>query len=193
MFTGIVETTAEILDKNERDLIIARPASFDDLAIGSSVAVNGACLTVVSFDEASMTFNLVPETWSRTNLGDHHPGDAVNLERSLAASGRFEGHVVQGHVEGTAVIADLTHDDGAVTMTLDLPEELMPFVVPKGGIAVDGISLTVVSTPGNACTIALIPHTLEITNLKHRQPGDRVNIETDVLGRYLLNFLSKRS
>lgn len=193
MFTGIVETTAEILRKTDTDLIIARPERFDDLTIGSSVAVNGACLTVVAFDGASMTFNLVPETWNRTNLGDHAPGDRVNLERSLAASGRFEGHVVQGHVEGTAVISDLEEKDGGVTLTLELPEALMPFVVPKGGIAVDGISLTVVSAHGNSCTIALIPHTLEITNLRHRQPGDRVNIETDVLGRYLLNFLSKRA
>lgn len=194
MFTGIVETTAEILGKTDTDLVIARPAMFDDLIIGSSIAVNGACLTVVSFDDGPMTFNLVPETWSRTNLGDHEPGDIVNLERSLAANGRFEGHVVQGHVEGTAVIADLAEDEqGGVTLTLDIPEELMPFVVAKGGIAVDGISLTVVSVHGNGCTIALIPHTLSITNLKNRQPGDRVNIETDVLGRYLLNFLSKRA
>lgn len=194
LFTGIIETTAKIQQKADTDLVIARPALFDDISIGSSVAVNGACLTIVSFDETSMTFNLVPETWSRTNLGDHKPGDTVNLERSLKADGRFEGHVVQGHVEGTAIISDLAEDEsGGVILTLEVPDPLMPFVVPKGGIAVDGISLTVVSAQGNGCTIALIPHTLALTNLKDRQPGDRVNIETDVLGRYLLNFLSKRS
>lgn len=194
MFTGIVETTAAILRKTAADLTIERPATFDDIAIGGSINVNGACLTVVSLDDASMTFNVIPETWARTNLGDHHPGDRVNLERALAASGRFEGHIVQGHVEGTATITDIAEDDGDyVVLTLEIPEDLMPFVVPKGGIAVDGISLTVVSAQGNACTVALIPHTLEITNLDTRRSGDRVNIETDVLGRYLLNFLSKRS
>lgn len=193
MFTGIIETMAEVLEKTPTALTIARPASFDDLTTGCSISVNGVCLSAVRFNGTSMSFDVMKETWDKTNLGDLETGDSVNLERALSASARFEGHVVQGHVEGTAVIADIDTGENWTVVTFETPEVLMPFIVPKGGIAIDGISLTVVDVKGNSFSVALIPHTLAVTTLGTRQPGDRVNIETDILGRYILNYLSRRA
>lgn len=193
MFTGIVETTAKILDRSESGLIIERPETFDDIKIGGSISVSGVCLSVVKCDANSMSFNVVDETWRRTKLGDLVKGDYVNLERSVRADSRLEGHVVQGHIEAVAEIAEMTKGPHGAEMTLTLPEEVATCVVPKGSIAVDGVSLTVAKLEGNGCTIALIPHTMEITTLGDLNAGDRVNIETDILGRYILSFLSKRS
>jgi len=193
MFTGIVETTAPILRKTEDSLVLGRPASFDDLSVGCSIAVSGVCLSVVSFDGASMSFNVVGETWARTNLGNKKEGDRVNLERSVAANGRFEGHIVQGHIEGTAETISL-HQDGQWTMlSIRLPQALLPAVVYKGSIAIDGVSLTVAAIEGEVCTIALIPHTLEVTTLGSLVPGEKVNIETDILARYVANMLSPKT
>lgn len=190
MFTGIVETTARAIERTKRGLIVERPSTFDDITIGASIAINGTCLSVVKFDDQSMSFDVVQETWDRTNLGSLTPGDPVNLERSVAATGRFEGHMVQGHIEGTATITNIEQGENWTTLTLDLPKELMPYIVAKGCIAVDGISLTVVDVNNHTCTIALIPHTLEITTMGSRKVGERVNIETDVLGRYVLQYLA---
>lgn len=184
MFTGIVETTAVVLQKTDDSLTVARPVSFDDIKEGSSIAVNGVCLSVVSFDVRSMHFNVVGETWRRTNLGSLKEGSPVNLERAMPASGRFEGHVVQGHVEGTANVVEWKQDGQWKLLVLALPQQLVPFVTEKGSIALDGISLTVAGLSGDRCTIALIPHTLEVTNIGERQPGDAVNVETDILAHY---------
>lgn len=192
MFTGIVETTAKIVHKTDHGLTIERPELFDDIHIGASISVGGICLSVVEFDDTSMRFDVVPETFAKTNLGGLMTGDYVNLERALKASGRFEGHVVQGHIEGTADVADIRKKNTGAELLLSIPDELMAFVIPKGSIAVDGVSLTIASTEGNGCTIALIPHTLERTTLGDLQQGDRVNIETDVLGRTILTYLSRR-
>lgn len=192
MFTGIVETTAKILTKSDSGLIVERPAMFDDIAIGSSISVGGICLSVVEFDDTSMRFDVVPETFAKTNLGGLMTGDYVNLERALRADGRFEGHVVQGHIEGTADVAEIRKQKTGAELLLSIPEDIMAFVIPKGSIAVDGVSLTVASVEGNGCTIALIPHTLERTTLGDLQQGDRVNIETDILGRTILTHLSRR-
>lgn len=195
MFTGIIETTAKIAEKNDTGLVIERPANFDDIRTGSSVAVNGVCLTVVKFMNSAMAFDVVPETWSKTNLGDLHPGDFVNLERALPASGRFEGHVVQGHVEGTGTVRSFkrraSSEEGAM-LTIEFPRELFPFILPKGSITMDGVSLTVASVEGSQCTVALIPETLRRTTLGTLETGGRVNIETDILGRYLKTFLDSR-
>lgn len=195
MFTGIVETTAAVREKTSTGLVLERPAIFDDLTIGCSITVNGACLSVVHFDNASMTFDIVPETWAKTNLGDLIVGRLVNLERALGANGRFEGHIVQGHVEGTATVVSLDKpkDSPWATLTIELPDNLTPYVVYKGSIAINGVSLTVASVDGNKCSIALIPHTLEITNFGLLTSGDRVNIETDVLARYMESFLKNRA
>lgn len=192
MFTGIVETSAKILKKTDAGLTVERPAAFDDLRIGSSISVSGICLSAVAFDDDSMSFDVVPETFAKTNLGGLHVGEYVNLERSLRADGRFEGHVVQGHVEGTAEVARIEKKETGAEVVLSLREEIAAFVVPKGSIAVDGVSLTVASVEGNGCTIALIPLTLEKTTLGDLQQGDIVNIETDILGRTILTHLSRR-
>lgn len=194
MFTGIVETAAAVISKTDTGLTVERPASFGDISIGGSITVNGACLTVIAFDDTSMTFDVVPETWDKTNLGDLQTGNRVNLERSIGAQSRFEGHIVQGHVEGTGKIVSFEKpsDSPWATLTIELPADLARYVVYKGSIAINGVSLTVASVEGTICTIALIPHTLEITNLGTLAVGDRVNIETDVLARYIESILAKR-
>lgn len=193
MFTGIVETTAPILKKTETSLVLGRPASFHDLSVGCSIAVSGVCLSVVSFDDASMSFHVIGETWSRTNLADKKEGDRVNLERALAANGRFEGHIVQGHIEGRGDVVDVAQDGPWTTVTVRIPADILPFIVFKGSIALDGVSLTVAKLENDLCSIALIPHTLEVTTFGSLKPGDTVNIETDVLGRYVATMLSKQS
>jgi len=185
MFTGIVETMAKVLQKTDEGLVLERPKIFTDIKIGSSICVFGACLSIVALDKKTMRFDIVPETWRRTKLGDLRIGDRVNLERSLRADARFEGHVVQGHVEGTSGQWGVIRGKNGVRFTVTIPEALLPFVVEKGSIAIDGVSLTVAKMEGNQCTIALIPHTLEVTTLGSLKEGERVNIETDVMGRYV--------
>lgn len=192
MFTGLIETTAKILEKSDSSLTVERPSMFDDVKIGSSISIGGICLSVVELDDTSMKFDVVPETFVRTNLAGLEKGDYVNLERALRADGRFEGHVVQGHTEGTAEVAEIRKKKTGAELLLSMPEEIIVFVVPKGSICVDGVSLTVAAVEGNSCTIALIPHTLEHTTLGDLQQGDRVNIETDILGRTILTHLSRR-
>ncbi len=195
MFTGIVETTASVLQKNDTGLTLERPSIFTDITIGCSITVNGACLSVIRFDDASMSFDIVPETWARTNLGDLAVGSKVNLERALKAEGRFEGHIVQGHIEGVGTVTSFEQptDSPWATLKIELPSEISPYVVFKGSIAINGVSLTVAAIDGNLCTIALIPHTLEVTNLGALEIGSRVNIETDILARYMESILAKRT
>lgn len=184
MFNGIVETRVPVLKKTDTGLTLQRPATFDDLVVGCSISVSGVCLSVVKFDKKSMSFNVVGETWARTNLGDRQTGQPVNVERSVRADGRWEGHIVQGHVEDTAKVLDLSSDGQWVRLAIRIPKLLRPFVVFKGAICLDGVSLTVADVRGDRCEIALIPHTLEVTTLGLLKPGDRVNIETDVIARY---------
>jgi riboflavin synthase len=134
---------------------------------------------VIDFDDASMSFDVVQETLEKTKLGSLKKDDAVNLERSMRADGRFEGHVVQGHVEGTAKVME-----PGEMLTIELPSAMLPHVVQKGSITIDGVSLTVASLDGNRCTVALIPHTLKMTTLGNLRKNDDVNIETDILARY---------
>ncbi len=186
MFTGIVETTAPVLERTDARLTIARPTSFIDATVGGSISVNGVCLTVVDLQKDALAFDVVGETWRRTNLGDVFVGNTVNLERALPANGRFEGHVVQGHIEGTATVKEWKDDGQWKQLLLQVPDALLPFIVEKGSIALDGVSLTVAGLAGNVVTIALIPHTLEITTLGLRKPGDKINVETDILSHYIL-------
>lgn len=179
MFTGIIEATAKVLDNTGNRLVLERPAMFDDIKLGSSIAVSGVCLSVVYFDDTSMSFDVVAETLSKTKLGTLQKNDRVNLERSMKASDRFEGHIVQGHVEGVATVVT-----AGSTLVIALPEHLAANVIPKGSIALDGVSLTVASLNDHHCTIAIIPHTLKLTTLADLREKDVVNIETDVLARY---------
>ncbi len=183
MFTGIIEATAAIREKHVRGLIVERPVFFDDLRPGMSVSVSGACLTITEMDAATLSFDVMQETWNKTKLGKLQSGDRVNLERALRADGRFDGHIVQGHVEGTGEVMGLENGGGDVLLKINLPQDLSPFVIPKGSIAVDGVSLTVAALTEQSCILALIPTTLHETTLGTLQAGDLVNIETDMFVR----------
>ncbi len=180
MFTGIVEAIGIIQEVAPGRLGVRYPSSFTDISKGSSVAVAGVCLTVASLAGQRMFCDVVPETLSKTILGSLKPGDRVNLERALPTSGRFEGHIVQGHVEGVGKVTGVRKGN----LTVTLPNGLLLSVVEKGSIAINGVSLTVANLRGNCCTIALIPYTMAHTTLGSLKPGDRVNVETDILARY---------
>ena len=184
MFTGIVESMAEVLDVSRNQLGISKPIMFDDVSIGSSICVSGVCLSVVKMDEESLSFDVVPETAKCTKLGSLKTGDKVNLERAMKYGDRFDGHVVMGHCEGTGIIQNLKLKiQNCKELVIELPGEIAGNVVSKGSIAIDGVSLTVAEKDGNNIKIALIPHTAENTTLGLLVAGDKVNIETDVLLR----------
>ncbi len=187
MFTGIVESTAKIIAKTASELTLERPKSFDDLKEGSSVSVSGACLSVIRFDASSMTFQVIPETWSKTKLRQLREGDPVNLERAMRADQRLDGHIVQGHVEGVAVVEPMEEK----TIRFHLPPSLLSAVIPKGSITVDGVSLTVADIQEDLVTVMLIPLTLEQTTLGMLKSGDSVNIETDLFLRWIAHNSAK--
>lgn len=190
MFTGLVEEVGTIrsIDPvgNGARVEIAASTVLDDVEMGASIAVNGCCLTVVEWGDDWWAADAVPETMDRTNLGQLMPGDPVNLERPLAANGRYGGHVVQGHVDGTAEVVALDElDDGSWRFTFSLPPDLAGYVVEKGSIAIDGISLTVAAVSPTTFSIAIIPHTFAVTAMGNRAVGDTVNLEADVLAKYV--------
>ncbi|MFA6039308.1 MAG: riboflavin synthase [Candidatus Peribacteraceae bacterium] len=192
MFTGIVEATADVLKNEDGKLVLRRPAPFHDLTPGSSVCVAGACLTVTALAVAEMAFDVVPETLRKTTLGALKAGDRVNLERAMRADGRFEGHIVQGHVEGVGKVKAISGQlsaDSDVQLAIELPTVFVPFILPKGSVTIDGVSLTVADVSEESFSGALVPTTLRVTTLGALRAGDRVNIETDLLGRYVRRFL----
>ncbi|MBT6155718.1 MAG: riboflavin synthase [Planctomycetaceae bacterium] len=200
MFTGLVEgrgTIREIRsDGTAVRLVVEAPAELDgrvegDLLcqLGDSVAINGCCLTVVEVDGNCWAFEAGAETLSKTNLGKLAEGDPVNLERPLPAGGRLGGHFVQGHVDGVGTVESVQRDGEWVTMWFRVPAELGRQMVTKGSVTIDGVSLTLVDVEPERFSVALIPHTLDVTTLGVRQPGDAVNIETDILGKYVLKFM----
>ena len=190
MFTGLVEEVGTIrsvarVGEGAR-VTIAASTVLGDVEMGASIAVNGCCLTVVEWGDDWWAADAVPETMDRTNLGGLAPGDPVNLERPLAANGRYGGHVVQGHVDGTGDVQSIEElDDGSWRFTFTLPSELANYVVEKGSIAVDGISLTVAAVTPSTFSIAIIPHTFAVTAMGQRNVGDTVNLEADVLAKYV--------
>ena len=195
MFTGLVEargSVVELIDEPPARRLEVEVGSewVVDSAIGDSVAINGCCLTVVSIGASTLSFEAGAETLARTNLGDLSGGDPVNLERPLAAGGRLGGHFVQGHIDGTAEVMEVTSDGDWVTMWFQVPGSLAMGLVPKGSVAVDGVSLTVVEVVSDRFSVALIPHTLEVTTLGIRQAGSRVNIETDILAKYVQKLVA---
>lgn len=196
MFTGLVEETGQVRSVRRAGrslhLTVGARTVLEGLRLGDSVAVNGVCLTVVRFDGDSFTVDVMPETFQRTSLGALTPGSLVNLERAMALGNRFGGHIMQGHVDGMGTIAALEQDEIAVRMTVAAPPELLRYVVPKGSIAIDGISLTVVDVSQDRFQVSLIPHTLAATNLRQRRVGDRVNLEADVLAKYVERLLAWR-
>lgn len=190
MFTGLVEEVGTVRSVTPggggAKVAIEASVVLEDATIGASISVNGCCLTVVEFDATSWVADAVPETLDRTNIGTLLPGDRVNLERPLAANGRYGGHVVQGHVDATTEILAIDElADGSFRYTFALPASLADYVVEKGSIAIDGISLTVAGVDSTSFSIAVIPHTHEVTTLGSRTVGDRVNLEADVLAKYV--------
>jgi riboflavin synthase len=196
MFTGIIEATARVERVEPKGggsrLVLATARPLAKLAIGESIAVAGACLTVTSMRDRRFTVEVSPETLRRTTLGGLHPGDRVNLERSLRVGDRFGGHVVQGHVDGVGALEAITPDGDWSLYRFRAPASLAPYLVEKGSIAVDGVSLTVFACRGSRFTVALIPHTLAVTTLGARRPGDRVNVEADVLLKHIATMLRSR-
>ena len=194
MFSGIVEETGVVSSLDVRPggatCTVRAQAVLDDVKIGDSIAVNGACLTVVGHDDTSFTVELAPETLRKTALGEVRSGDEVNLERSLAANGRIGGHVVQGHVDDTAEIVAMQPDGEGVLATFRAPRALLPYIVAKGYVAVDGMSLTVVDTGPDWFSISFISHTRAVTTVRQYAPGRRVNLEVDVLGKYVEKLLA---
>jgi riboflavin synthase len=194
MFTGLVEslgTVREVVFESAGcRLTLAAPDIAAELTVGQSVAVNGACLTVVAGDVEAFSFQLAPETLHRTNLGELRRGDRVNLERALRLSDRLGGHLVQGHIDGVGRVAQRSVEGEWVTVWFSCPANLAAQLVPKGSVAVDGVSLTVVAVGGDGFSVALIPHTLAHTTLGFKGPGAAVNLETDIVGKYFWKFLT---
>ncbi len=194
MFTGIIEEIGrlESVSRQGETLVmhIASSVVTSDVKLGDSIAVNGVCLTVVSFSAHAFSADVMPETFRVTNLQQLKPGDPVNLERAMSGNDRFGGHLVQGHVDGSGVVIGRNREQNAVMYRIkpDHPE-LFRTIIPKGSIAIDGISLTVVEADGETLTVSIIPHTLEQTVLQYKQPGARVNLETDVIGKYVAHLL----
>ncbi|MSR57130.1 MAG: riboflavin synthase [Planctomycetaceae bacterium] len=194
MFTGLVEglgIVAQVATEGAGiRLSIAPPIDLrDGCALGDSVAINGCCLTVVEIAPSHWVFQAGPETLAKTGLGSLAPGARVNLERSLSVNGRLGGHFVQGHVDGTGRVEQVLASGEWVTIWFGVPAALARQMVPKGSVAVDGVSLTLVDVERERFSVALIPHTLDVTTLGLRQPGDTVNIETDILAKYVEKLL----
>ena len=185
MFTGIVEEVGLVEAAGGGGLSVGASLVLDDLGLGDSIAVSGVCLTVTRLSHSGFSVDVVPETLRRTTLGSLGVGDPVNLERSLAANGRFGGHVVQGHVDGTASIESVVPEGEASLVRFAAPPAIMRYVVEKGFVAVDGISLTVVDCDERSFRVTLIPYTWENTAMRARREGDRVNIEVDIMAKYV--------
>jgi len=195
VFTGIIETKAEVGSVDARSgvtrLEIDAPSIAREVAVGESVAVNGVCLTVTAASADRISFDAIAETLEKTSLSDLVPGAKVNLERAMRADGRLDGHIVQGHVDGVGRVRELRHDGDDVRLFVACEREISQFLVAKGSVAIDGVSLTVVGVGDEGFDVALIPLTLELTTLGGRREGDRVNLEADVLGKYVKAYLDR--
>lgn len=192
MFTGIVEEVGTVKSLTGSRLTLTARNALEGLALGDSISINGACLTVVTHNGSSFGLDLAPETLRRTNLGELKRGDPVNLERALAAGGRLGGHIVQGHVDARGKLLSTKPEGGARIFRFRAPKRLMPYIVEKGFIAIDGISLTVVKRFSTSFTISVIPYTFANTNFEKRKPGDLVNLEVDILAKYVESLLTSR-
>ena len=194
MFTGIVEEMGKIVrvEKGAKSsrLTVSGDKIFSDLKLGDSVATNGVCLTVTSFSKGIFTADVMNETLKRSNLGELRQGSMVNLERAMIANGRFGGHIVSGHIDGTGVITKIEQDDIAVWYTIRADRKIMKYIIEKGSVAIDGISLTIAKVTDNDFSVSLIPHTAKETVLGYKKTGDTVNLENDVVGKYIEHFLS---
>lgn len=197
MFTGIIEEMGEIvsIQKASVSAVLSIQASkvLEGTQIGDSIAVNGICLTVTTIRGQVFTADVMAETLRRSSLGKLTKGSKVNLERAMAADGRFGGHIVSGHIDGTGVIASMKREENAVWVEITTPYELLRYIVEKGSIAIDGISLTVAALTDSSFSVSLIPHTGQETTLLSKKPGDLVNLENDIVGKYVERFLTMPS
>jgi riboflavin synthase len=196
MFTGIIEevgrvTTIDQRGENRRITVTATMVA-PELKAGDSVAVSGVCLTAVDIKAGSFSADLAPETWARTSFSRMHEGALVNIELPMKADGRFGGHIVQGHVDGVGTLIELERiaDSENWWLHIELPHDIEKYTVYKGSISIEGISLTVAKLEGRRCTIAIIPHTVEVTNLHSLKPGDAVNLEADLIAKYVEKMMS---
>jgi riboflavin synthase len=196
MFAGIVEEMGAVkaLEKTTSGthLSILASVALSDLAVGASVSVNGACLTVVARNEKGFSVDVSPETLAVTNLGNLAPGSAVNLERAMKLNERIGGHLVAGHVDGVGVIRSRQQEGNALVLAIEAPREILRYCVPKGSIAVDGVSLTMNDVTDRSFSVAIIPHTAKVTTLGLKNPGDSVNLESDLIGKYVERLLQER-
>ena len=191
MFTGIIEEVGAVAKLDTSRLTVRARKVMEGLKLGDSIAVSGACLTVVAHSEGQFSVDLSPETLRRTSLGELAPGEEINLERPVAVGDRLGGHVVQGHADATGRITSRRLDGDCVILRISGPKGLMPYIVEKGFVAIDGVSLTVVNKGTSTFTLSVVPYTLNNTNLKEKSAGDRVNLEVDVLAKYVKSLLAR--
>lgn len=193
MFTGIIEEIGKVKaitrGANSIRLTIAVKKILDDIHIGDSICTNGVCLTVTTFDNDSYTADVMPETMSRTNFKDLRINDLVNCERAMPANGRFGGHIVSGHIDGTGIISKMTRDDKAIRVKIETRPEILRYIVEKGSITIDGISLTVTDVSSFDFGVSIIQHTQDETTLTKKKIGDTVNLENDIVGKYIEKFV----
>lgn len=194
MFTGIIEELGKFISINISDnasvISVGCKSVLHDVKIGDSIAVNGVCLSVTSFDADSFTADVMPETLRRSNLGKLKRHDALNLERALKASDRFGGHIVSGHIDGVGTIKEKRGEENAIIVSFKAHRDILRYVVQKGSVAIDGISLTVTFVDSESFAVSLIPLTAKLTTLGFKQSGDEVNIECDIVGKYIEKFVS---
>lgn len=195
MFTGIVEETGSVMSivsgSDSGKIRIRADLVLEGTKIGDSIAVNGVCLTVTELDNNSFCADVMPETLRRSDLGGLKYGDRVNLERAMAADGRFGGHIVSGHIDGTGHIISVKREKNAVWIRISAKKEILALIVEKGSIAIDGISLTVAASDGESFSVSVIPHTGAQTTLLSKQAGDTVNLENDIIGKYVRHLLGQ--
>ena len=196
MFTGIIEEVGKITQINKQGefAVVTIQASkvLQDVHLGDSIAVNGVCLTVTSFSERQFTADVMSETLKRTSLGELKPSSPVNLERAIAANGRFGGHIVSGHIDGTGEVVGIKPAHNSIWYRIQTTPKLMRYIIEKGSITIDGISLTVVDTDETSFRVSIIPHTIKETNLGSKKIGSLVNLENDIVGKYIEQFLLKK-
>ena len=197
MFTGIVQNTAPIVDCRTftagRKLRLEVGSLAGDCRIGDSISVSGVCLTIAALSASELEFDVIPETLNRTTLGQKQVGDRVNLERSLRIGDRLDGHFVQGHIDGIGTVVDVLRRSGEFVLKIAAPHGIQPYIIPKGSICIDGVSLTIADAKPESFSVALIPTTLKITTLGDLRNGDRVNLESDILARIVVENLCRIS
>ena len=191
MFTGIVEEIGKVISAQPGKLTVAASRTLKGMELGSSIAVNGVCLTAASIDDGAFTADVMPETFRRTALGRLAAGSLVNLEPALAFGDEVGGHLVQGHVDGTGRVVEVREEGNARWVSIQVPDEVRPYCVVKGSIAIDGASLTLAEVSGDRIAVSLIPHTLENTIASAYEVGSEVNLEADILAKYVANYVKE--